>query len=101
APEKEREARRELDIAQREAGSRRRGPRLDPAVEEIGAREHGRDDVLDAFVESARPCAAGLEEWHQTVDVVRLERPAERTARGIRGNALRAGALFLERLGLA
>src|SRR5690606_26324599 len=100
APEEEGEARRELDIAQREPGFGV-GPRHDPAVEEIGAREHGRDEVLDAFVEAAGPLAAGLEERHQAVDVVRLDRPAERSPREMRENALGTGAFFLERLRLA
>src|SRR5690606_31199661 len=100
APKKERAARRKLDVAQRELGAVRPGPRLDAAIQKIGAREHGRDEMLDARVESTE-AAAGLEERHQTVDIVRLDGAAERSAGEIRGDALGASALLLERLGLA
>src|SRR5690606_37733811 len=101
APQEERQPRRELEIVERKAFGALAAARRDRAIEEIRAREHGRDEQLDALVEAAGPSTPFLEERHQPIEIGLAHRTAKRAPREIDRDLLGARALPLRDLGLA
>ncbi len=77
------------------------GARLDRAIQEVRAREHGRRHELDAFVEAAGALAALVVERQQPIEVGLRHGPAVRAAREVRRDLDGALALALRDLGLA
>ena len=97
APEEERQARRQLEVADAVVGVRRRARRVPlDAEEELRADQQPADRHLDAGVEAAA-VAAALVEVDQTVHVLTVDRPAERAPREGREDVPRARGLFIDR----
>src|SRR5262249_22074685 len=90
APEEEREARCQLEIAQAIGGAAGGSGRLAfDSKEEAGSGEDALDAALDAGVEAFLP--ALLVETHERIDVLFGERPAVSPRRERRQNSSRAG----------
>src|SRR6185436_8656371 len=102
APEEERQARGELDIADAiwRTGRDVRGLEL-RAIDELRIREQALHDGLDAVVEAAAFFAAGVEERHHRLEVGTSRGAAERFARERRDDRPRALGLLAALRGIA
>src|SRR6187402_2498706 len=70
---------------------------MDRAIQELGADEHRRDQLLDARIETTLTDL--VKEWHQAIDVLLGDWTAERAAGEVGGDAPRTCALWRPAVG--
>src|SRR5262249_11195309 len=66
---------------------------LNRAIEELGAGQYARDDLLDSKIEAAAVFSPKIIKRHEATHIFRRNRPAECPARQVFGNLPRACGL--------